>query len=138
MTKPVEVPPEAPEAPNSDFTPSVDNNDNPEIAPIEPQIPEPVIPSPRMESPVPPSGTSSFSFRDLLLRAQEKIQFKKRKKLDKIMEILNKKDKISNDEVEKILHVSDATATRYLSILEQEGKIRQNGKTGKAVSYSKI
>jgi len=46
--------------------------------------------------------------------------------------------KITNDEVEKFLHVSDATATRYLSQLEKERKIKQNGKTGRGVSYSKI
>ena len=49
-----------------------------------------------------------------------------------------KKSKITNDEVEKFLHVSDATATRYLSQLEKEGKIKQSGKTGKGVSYSRI
>jgi predicted HTH transcriptional regulator len=49
-----------------------------------------------------------------------------------------KQTKISNDEVEKFLHVSDATAERYLNILEKENKIKQIGKTGKAVSYSKI
>ena len=42
------------------------------------------------------------------------------------------------NEVEKFLHVSDATATRYLSQLEKENKIKQVGKTGKAVSYSRI
>jgi hypothetical protein len=30
------------------------------------------------------------------------------------------------------------TATRYLSQLEKEGKIKQVGKTGKSVFYSKI
>ena len=48
---------------------------------------------------------------------------------------------ITNDEVEKLLHVSDATATRYLSQLEKEGKIKKNeekGKRGKWVSYSRI
>ena len=54
------------------------------------------------------------------------------------MAVLNTKNKITNDEVEKLLHVSDATATRYLSALEKEGKIKQVGKTGKAVVYSKI
>ena len=44
---------------------------------------------------------------------------------------------IGDDEVEKLLHVSDATATRYLSELEKEGKIKQVGKTGKAVTYIK-
>ena len=45
---------------------------------------------------------------------------------------------VTNDEVEKLLHVSDATATRYLSALEKEGRIRQVGKTGHGVVYSKI
>ena len=53
------------------------------------------------------------------------------------MSMFETKSKITNDEVEKILHISDATATRYLDILENEGKIKQEGKTGKAVFYSK-
>ena len=42
------------------------------------------------------------------------------------------------DQVGELLHVSDATATRYLEILEKENKIKQVGKTGKGVSYTKI
>ena len=38
------------------------------------------------------------------------------------MQALNLKNKITNDEVEKLLHVSDATATRYLSALEKEAQ----------------
>lgn len=66
------------------------------------------------------------------------IQTRKRKKLEKIMSLFVTKTKITNDEVEKYLHCSDATATRYLNILEKEGKIKQSGKTGQSVSYSKI
>jgi len=76
--------------------------------------------------------------RDLLVKARNAIQFRKRKKLDNIMNLFLKQSKITNDEVEKLLHVSDATATRYLSELEKEGKIKQSGKTGKGVSYSRI
>src|SRR3989338_6341655 len=76
--------------------------------------------------------------RELLITARNAIQFRKRKKLDRVMSIFLQHSKITNDEVEKFLHVSDATATRYLSILEKEGKIKQNGKTGKGVSYSRI
>ncbi|MEI8175087.1 MAG: hypothetical protein WCG28_04010 [bacterium] len=75
---------------------------------------------------------------ELLIKARNAIQFRKRKKLDKIMSLFLQQSKITNDEVEKFLHVSDATATRYLSILEKEGKIKQSGKTGKSVSYSRI
>ena len=76
--------------------------------------------------------------RELLVKARNMIQFKKRKKLDKIMTLFLKKQKITNDEVEKFLHVSDATTGRYLSILVKEGKIKQEGKTGQSVFYSKI
>jgi|ERR1035437_3195218 hypothetical protein len=74
----------------------------------------------------------------LLITARNAIQFRKRKKLDRIMSLFLQHSKITNDEVEKFLHVSDATATRYLSTLEKEGKIKQNGKTGHMVSYSRI
>src|SRR3990167_580129 len=89
-----------------------------------------------------PASTSSpqatHPSRDLLVKARATIQDRKRKKLDKILETLNAKGKITNDEVQKLLHVSDATATRYLSALEKEGKIQQVGKTGKAVEYTRI
>jgi len=87
--------------------------------------------------PVSVNSKSSLA-RQLLITARNAIQFRKRKKLDKVMSLFLKQPKITNDEVEKFLHVSDATATRYLSILEKEGKIKQNGKTGHMVSYSRI
>jgi len=76
--------------------------------------------------------------REFLGKARIAIQDRKRKKRDKIMVALTTKNKITNDEVEKLLHVSDATATRYLSALEKEGKIKQVGKTGHGVVYQKI
>ncbi len=72
------------------------------------------------------------------MKARATIQNRKRIKLEKILSEVAKKGKITNDEVEKLLHVSDATATRYLSQLEKEGKIKQIGKTGKAVEYTRI
>lgn len=54
----------------------------------------------------------------------------------KILEHLN--TKLTNADVENLLKVSDATATRYLDELEKEEKIRQVGKTGKHVYYEKI
>jgi hypothetical protein len=85
-----------------------------------------------------PLASSKPSQRDLWQRFLAKVGLGKRKKLDRIMFLFLKQSKITNDEVEKYLHVSDATATRYLSILEKEGKIKQNGKTGHMVSYSRI
>lgn len=46
-----------------------------------------------------------------------------------------KEAKITNNDVEKLLGVSDATATRYLDELEKQGKVRQVGKTGRSVYY---
>ena len=46
-------------------------------------------------------------------------------------------DKITNDEVQQLLGVSDATAERYLEELESEGLITQSGLSGKYVYYTK-
>ncbi len=45
---------------------------------------------------------------------------------------------LSNNDVEKMLGISDATATRYFDELEKEGKVKQVGKTGNAVYYEKV
>lgn len=65
-------------------------------------------------------------------------QARMRSRIDRLFQEITTKGKISNDEVEKLLHVSDATATRYLEVLEKEGKIKQVGKTGRGVTYQKI
>ena len=44
--------------------------------------------------------------------------------------------KIQNNDVEKLLGVSDATAERYLDELEKEGKLTQRGKIGQGVFYT--
>ena len=116
------LPPDSINSPQAEPEPFDSAQDKPTPAPATP--PEP----PR----------SAQTGRDLLVKARATIQDRKHKKLEKILEALNTKGKITNDEVEKLLHVSDATATRYLSALEKEGKIQQVGKTGKAVSYEKI
>ena len=62
----------------------------------------------------------------------------KQKGKARILELLDEKGKIANDDVEKALGVSDATATRYLNELEKEGRIRQVGSTGRFVYYEKV
>ena len=44
---------------------------------------------------------------------------------------------ITNNDVEAMLGISDATATRYFDELEKEGKVRQVGKTGRHVHYER-
>ena len=67
--------------------------------------------------------------------SQEARKKKKEENKNKILKELQNKDKISNDEVQKLLGVSDATATRYLEELEKEGKIHQIGGTQKDTFY---
>ena len=147
----VEMPSEAPESPTNivDTPPNKDDNGAviPTESPIQKLIKTEEIPvnSTPVNTPTQtaqmvgnePIRTQSF-IRSLLEKAKFAIQSKKRKKLDHIMSLFAKQTNITNDEVEKFLHVSDATATRYLNILETEGKIKQNGKTGKGVLYTKL
>jgi len=167
VSTPAEVPPGATEAPGTGFSAESNNIPPSNSAPVEGfgeakteenqaqndgiEVDEP---SPKQDSkpetaqmgrnePLGESSqaqiqTSKNPVREVLVKAQLAIQNKKRKKLDSILTLFAKRTTVTNDEVEKFLHVSDATATRYLSILEKEGKIKQNGKTGKGVSYSKI
>lgn len=141
-TPPIEPQPQTAQVPQSEPLVSEPVSETKQVEP-EP-IPEPEsvetdyapAPSPiQAESVVIPKPNLA---RDLLNKARFAIQTRKRVKLDRIMTLFAKRTNITNDEVEKFLHVSDATATRYLEILEKENKIKQTGKTGKGVSYSKI
>ena len=62
-------------------------------------------------------------------------QKKKEEGKQKILQLLRKKEEIRNDDVEKMLGVSDATATNYLEELEVEDKIYQIGERGRYVVY---
>lgn len=88
---------------------------------------------------------SSYGFgvfqvpRTILLKLLEKAraakEAKRRKKLDKIMTLFVKNPKgITNDMVEKLLHVSHNTATNYLAILVKEGKLVKTGE-GSGTKY---
>jgi hypothetical protein len=65
--------------------------------------------------------------KSLLIKAQAKIQFNKQKKLEKIMVLAQKKKIITNDDIQKLLYVSDATATRYLVKLVAQGRLGRAG-----------
>lgn len=66
-------------------------------------------------------------------QSEKKVENKR-----KILELLNNKDSLTNNDVEMSLGISDATATRYLDELEKEGKVRQVGKTGRYVNYERV
>ncbi|MDP3882601.1 MAG: helix-turn-helix domain-containing protein [Candidatus Staskawiczbacteria bacterium] len=78
------------------------------------------------------------SFGSGLEEYNKKMQEKKEQAKAKIMELLARKEKISNSEAVKNLSISSSSAVRYLDELEREGKVKQVGKTGKSVVYSKV
>ncbi len=57
--------------------------------------------------------------------------------MEKVRELARAKDRITNDDVEKLLGVSNATAERYLNELEKNGELKQVGGTGRGVYYQK-
>ena len=105
--------------------------------------PEPVVPAAPVPAPVapvqpPPTPAPTVepvsSIRQLLIKAKEKIQFRKQAKLEKIMAKAREQGSIGNDEAQKLLRVSDATASRYLAQLVKTGRLRLSGKS-KATRY---
>ena len=72
----------------------------------------------------------------LLVKANLAVQNKKRKNLDKLIEYFNTKEKVKNNDVEKLLGVKDAAATNYLNRLVKDNKIERHG-TGSGTWYSK-
>jgi len=59
----------------------------------------------------------------------------KQKNLKKIRTYIKTRDQVTNNAIEHLLGVSDATTIRYLDELEQEGLIKQAGKSGPSVYY---
>ena len=52
--------------------------------------------------------------------------------------VASSEGKITNDQVQSLLKVSDATAERYLDQVEKEGLIKQVGKEGRYTYYNKV
>jgi len=69
--------------------------------------------------------------RDLI----EEKEDRKRENLEKLRGFIESREQVTNNEVEVLLGVSDATATRYLEELEKEGLLEQVGDTGQSVYY---
>lgn len=67
-----------------------------------------------------------------IIGEQEK---EKQESVKKIKVLIKNKERITNDEVEKFLNVSNATAERYLNELEKEGLLEQVGQVGQGVYY---
>lgn len=61
---------------------------------------------------------------------------KKAERKELILGFVREKGKITNDEAQKLLGVSDSTATEYLNELEKENALKQVGDTGRSVYYT--
>src|SRR3989344_6494758 len=125
-----DMPHVAPEAPRDAFTPVLVEDEN-GANKAENEVSESPVPAPQTSA---TTQTQSLAQQDghgfiksLLIKAQAKIQFNKTKKLNKLIQLAQKKQIITNDDVQKLLRVSDATATRYLVKLVQQGRITRVG-----------
>lgn len=133
------MPPVAPEAPTPLDTSVSAEIPVSAIPASEPQNTPPAPVSGRVEPPPTPAPApqpvvviQQANPRSFLAKALEKIQFRKRAKLEKIVRLALEKKSITNDQVEKLLHISDSTAERYLGQLVKEEKLQKIGKTSTA------
>lgn len=69
-----------------------------------------------------------------IIKKSEKEK-QKHKNINAVLSYLTEHEEISNNDIEKLLNVSDATATRYLDELESQGRIEQHGEKGRFVTY---
>jgi hypothetical protein len=124
--------PESDEPEQSISTPSepqapTDNNPASESistqsAPVS--APTPLTPTaPQAQSSAQQNQTSFI--RALLAKANAKLGSNRQKKLDKLMLLAQKKGFITNEQAQDLLHCSDATATRYLPKLVQQGRLNR-------------
>jgi hypothetical protein len=135
-TSTLKIPSTPPETPMAQTPPTepLEKSSEPNVSKPEPIFSVPAS-TPTPAEPVSPKPNLA---RQLIAKAREAIQSRKRKKIDHVMDLFAKRTNITNNQVADFIHVSDATATRYLEILENENRIRQVGKTGKGVKYEKI
>jgi len=102
-------------------------------ATVEASTPSPIHSEPHENTPEPyRRDVKGDSAKGLAVRRK-----KTEENLEKILVFARTKPSITNDMVEKLLHVSGATATRYLNMLVLRGKLRREGRT-RGVQYSII
>lgn len=60
---------------------------------------------------------------------------KKRESKEKILALIRERGKASNANIREALGLSERSVVRYLDELEREGRVEQEGSTGRAVTY---
>jgi len=154
---PIDLPPETPESPISVPAPIPVEDQNGGVNQPESEVPEtsneaqtqePIQPVPVQSAPSAPAPLTQPApqpqspaqqdqtgfIRTLLAKANAKIQSKRQKKLELLMQSVSKKGKIDNREVQKLLRISDKTAERYLNKLVSQGRLKRSG-AGRDVIY---
>ncbi|OHB25201.1 MAG: hypothetical protein A2542_02250 [Parcubacteria group bacterium RIFOXYD2_FULL_52_8] len=135
-----ETPSGAPQAETAEVSP-VQVVESTPVAPTS-EVPPPVVETPAPVAPpsqpvqdistAPQAVITAPAIAGLRHQAQAARTGGIQKKLDKIMELAREKKTIRNDDIEKLLHVSDSTAQRYLGALVKQGKLRRVGNRGSA------
>lgn len=74
--------------------------------------------------------------REARAKAHKVIEERITKRKDRILAQAREHERITNDDVEDMFCISDATARNYLNELEEEGKLTQHGATGRGVYYT--
>ena len=135
--KPEELAVTPPESGESAVTESPAPRAAPPPAPLE-ETPEPPAPEPapqetkpRPETPAPPSASRPQDFREVMQRAKMR---KREVRLEKILAYVREKGRVTNDDIQKLLRVSDATATRYAAELVRRSLVEKVGR-GRAAYY---
>lgn len=67
--------------------------------------------------------------------AQKAVQGRIQKRKSRILAVVQKEGRITNDGVEDLFCISGRTAGRYLNELVSEGKLKKIGNTGRGVYY---
>jgi hypothetical protein len=119
--------PNEPEAPVDDKPVSEPTSEPVQTSPVQ----STPVSAPTPQTPIAAQTQSSAlenqtSFiRALLAKANAKLGSNCQKKLDKVMQLAQKKGFITNEQAQELLHCSDATATRYLAKLVQQGRLKR-------------
>jgi hypothetical protein len=94
------------------------------VAPAVPAQQEPPAAAPAASPPPPPVSAPKPSARAHMQRV---VGARKQARLEKVVMLATEKRVITNDDVQKLLNVSDSTATRYLSELVKTGRLKRSG-----------
>jgi hypothetical protein len=117
-------PEESISAPNESGAPTDNNPASESISVQSVPVSAPTAPTPIASQPQSSAQQNQTSFiRALLAKANAKLGLNRQKKLDKLTQLAQKKGFITNEQAQDLLHCSDATATRYLSKLVQQGRL---------------